>query len=213
MLDLTARRGERLAGLIGEDPGARREIGHRGPLADRRVVRACYPHPAVLPEIGVRQVAEEAVRDEHRVRGTQPGGGILDDGRTVQHKTEAHPGRLLSGKPTDVSPDGREGIVRPVDGELACRKLRIPRRLTLEHSPGGFERRGGVVRESDGKRGQLVGVPAAGENRIVEVRTQSRERGAEGWLAEMQSLGCPGDAALGKQRVQRHEQVQVEARE
>jgi len=53
-------------------------------------------------------------------------------------------------------------------------------------------------------------LPDPREDRVVEVRPQAGERRAEGGLAQVQALGGAGDAALGEQRVERHEQVEIE---
>ena len=151
--------------------------------------------------------------DQHPVDRPQARRDLVDDRRVVQHEPEAHAGRPLRREPRDDGADGGESVVGSVHRELSRRVERVPRRLTLEHAPRGLERGRGVLGEPDGERCELVRVAAPGEDRVVEVGAQPRQRGAQRGLAQMQPLCRTSDAAIGQQGVQGDEQIQIESGE
>ncbi len=149
--------------------------------------------------------------DQHPVHGSQARRDLIDDRRIVQHEPEAHARRPLRREFRHNGADGGEAVVGSVYRELSRRVERVPRRLTLEHAPRGLEGGRGVLGEPDGERCELVRVAAPGEDRVVEVSAQPRQRGAQRGLAQMQALCRTGDAAIGQQGVQGYEQIQIES--
>jgi len=68
-----------------------------------------------------------------------------------------------------------------------------------------------LVEQGRRERGERVVPTVAGEQLVAEVAAQPAERGAHGGLAQPDALPGPGDVALVEQRVQRDEQVEVDA--
>ena len=182
----------------------------RESVRDQRVGLVGDDDPAVAPEVFVGQVGQIAVRDDHRVDRAQAVGGIVDDGRVVQHEAEAHAGSGARRDPRHRRPDRGEAVVRPVDRELTRRFVGRPGRLALEHAPRGIQRDRRVLGEAQSQRRELVRIAPPGEDRVVEVIAQPRERRAQRRLAQVQPLGGARHAALGQQCVQRDQQIEVE---
>jgi hypothetical protein len=75
------------------------------------------------------------------------------------------------------------------------------------------ERVGHRLAERFGARGRDQRQALAHQQRVAEQLAQPGERVAHPRLAQPDPFGRPGDAALGEQRVERHQKVEVDARE
>ena len=85
----------------------------------------------------------------------------------------------------------------------------LPRCLALEDAPRGLKRSGGVLRQPQGERRELIGISAAGQDGVPEVGPKPRQGGAERRLAQVKPLRRPRHAPLRDEGIQRDQQVQV----
>jgi hypothetical protein len=158
----------------------------------------------------VRQVGDEAVRQQEQVRAEQHLLRAIDDLGRVGREPQPGVRRLLGEQPGEDVPEHRDHVVADQQRELAGGHGGVEAGLRGEHPIHPGERDPYEVLELHRERGEPVAVADAGEQLVVEVPPQPGERRRQRRLGQAHLRRGPGDAALLQQRFQGHEQVEVQ---
>ena len=219
-----------------ERPRHRRDGAREAPLGQGVVERAAQPTPPGGGDVGERaQLVERGGRSSGRAHhgdqwlgvehlGTQVDrlglhpdvevDGTVPEGLDVLGALAEQPNGDVGGLAADQRDEarrerGRGSLVDP-DGERPVQRGEVEIAFLREHRTGGVEHgphpRGGPQREGGGNE------PASGpdQHRIVERSAQPAQRAARRGHRQVQAVGGARDAALGEQRVEDRQQVEVD---
>ncbi|MCY1366024.1 hypothetical protein D9M69_529000 [compost metagenome] len=118
--------------------------------------------------------------------------------------------RRFAAQRTDQSRQDNGGAVvghRQTEGALGGRGIEGVRRQQRLHLGQGCGQR---YHEFQRSRSLHKTGTGAHQQRIAEQVTQARQRMADRWLAQVQTLGRPGHVLLAEQGVEDHQQVEVD---
>jgi len=120
---------------------------------------------------------------------------------------EADAGRLASQEGQQPGDEIRLDAARHREGETALDRGRIEGILAEDDALELADRRPDGLDQGDRPRGQPHAVRGPRQQLVAEQLPQSAEAAAHGRLADVQVARRTGDAALGQERVEGHEQV------
>ncbi len=128
------------------------------------------------------------------------------------HGTEdqVHRGRVLRQPREQRRQEDESAEIRARQRERARARLGVERRGPREGAAHGLQGRCQRRAELLGARRGAQPQRRAHEERIAQERAQPAQRVAGGGLAQPHPLGRPRDAALGQERLEHHQEVQID---
>ncbi|MCY1180450.1 hypothetical protein D9M73_208930 [compost metagenome] len=122
-----------------------------------------------------------------------------------------HLRRFLADPPEQGREQAELGVVGEADAEGVAVGRGVEFTGPADRAGNDVHRRLQFPEYLQGALGRLEGAAVAHQQRIAEQVAQSRQRMTDRWLAQVQTLGRPGDVLFGEQGVEDHQQVEVDA--
>jgi hypothetical protein len=185
---------------------------HRHHVADLGGARPDAADPAVgeQPQAGQRHLGHDLDRLDHQV-----GLALAEQADRVRSARQHLDGQAGSGRgqpPHQRADEHEQAVVRAAHRERGLVGGGVESRPVVQCVLDQAERVGHRLAERFGARGRDQRQALAHQQRVAEQLAQPGERVAHPGLTQPDPFGRPGDAALGEQRVERHEEVEVDAR-